>query len=313
MESKISGRYLSRYYFISIIPIFYELIFLYFFDTNAGLEVMKNTIKHHKLNQKNYSKNPSDFKKLEDLNSYLIYRDVSVLLEKHLFNRISVDHVIHILDIGCSVGTSIIHFSQKIKSFGFNIKVTGIDLNAVTLNTAAKRLPDVKFKQITIEDSLKDLGKFDLIICNFVLVEMSTIAMQKLLIKAQKLLHKKGIMVVSNPTTAIYRAENRWYGLNNQFITNRPSLPPKTGFTDWEFTEDQAVTLQIIDPITQKEIVTFHDFLHTEKSYDAAYNVSNLRLLDRHKPLGKLDDEIQWLDEKEKPRLMIDVVTSILS
>ncbi len=272
------------------------------------MNTVDNSLPYHSINQKNYTKHSSEFEKLEQLTSYLVYRDIEFLLLKYLLKNRSKNQPIKILDIGCSVGTSIIHFSQVIQSHGFKTDITGIDLNEATLAKASARLPHVKFKQVAIEDSLEELGQFHLIICNFVLVEMPNKEMKVLLKKAQRLLQEDAIMVVTNPTIFAYCTEYKWYSLNNQFLNNQPGIPPCAKKPRGEFAEDQPVTLQIIDPQTQKEIVTFHDFLHTQASYDGAYCAAELSLLERHCPLGKLEDNIPWLTETKISRMQIDIL-----
>lgn len=268
-----------------------------------------NDIDHYQtLNQESYSKQLYLLKKLEESNSYLIYRDIPILLSKHVPQRISNDQI-NILDIGCSIGTSLLYFTNALQTYDYKLNAMGIDINADALAIARERFPTATFQQISDTDSWDDLGPFDLIICHFVLVEMHSDQMLNLLKKARKLLSSHGLMFVTNPTLDIYYPENDWYGVNNKFVDNIPIKTEGDIKSSLEYRENQTVILQAIDPNTNTEIITFHDFIHSEHAYDTAYQNAGFNLLERYFPMGLSTDKIPWLSELHKPRLRIDILS----
>lgn len=267
-----------------------------------------NIDNYGKLNQESYVKQLHLLQKLEESSSYLIYRDIPMLLSKHLRQRVS-GHTLNILDIGCSIGTSILYFTEALKSYPYEFNITGIDINSEALAVARKRFPMVMFQQISDTHALDDLGQFDLIICHFVLVEMHSDDMLNLLQKTRQLLSPPGLMFMTNPTVDIYDPKNDWYGINNKFIVNAPLEIEAQSDSKIGYAENQTVTLQVIDPKTDTEIITFHDFIHSEQAYDDAYQKAGFSLLDRHFPLGLSTDKIPWLNECHKPRLRIDILS----
>lgn len=261
---------------------------------------------YKQLNQGAYSANIAFLDQLEGVNSYLIYRDLDLLLSKHLL-REKLGKSIRVLDIGCSIGTSLLYFQNVLSKYDYELDILGIDINVEALAYARQRFPDIQFKQISIGESLDKFGKFDLIICNFVLVEMHSDQMLELLIQANTLLTQHGILFSANPTPDIYNPQYDWYGINNRYQNN--SLLWKTAHDVSGYYENQTVTLQILDPRTNKEIITFHDFFHSQEAYEKSYHLAGLCVREQFFPLGCATDNIPWLCEFKTPRLRIDILS----
>ena len=92
-------------------------------------------------------------------------------LKKHLFER-APKPTYRLLDYGCGAGLSTSIYTQIIKEAGHNVEIVGADVSDENLAYAKTKVPEGNFVKIDPNQSLTNLGKFDLIICNFVLVEL---------------------------------------------------------------------------------------------------------------------------------------------
>jgi hypothetical protein len=171
------------------------------------------------------------------------------------------------------------------------------------LNNASQTPPS---KKITPGQSLKDLGVFDLVICNFVLVEVKEPIMLDILKNIYLLLEDTGIALITNCFSKSYKRENKWYTFNNDFKENQPTLKINNKL---KFAEDQPVTVQVFASFGNTRSFTFSDFFHSGASYRNAYEKANLMLLQTHKPKDEKSDSIEWKAEKEHSPYKIHVVT----
>ncbi len=265
-------------------------------------------ITHEKKNQTNYATKAKEHDSLT-LNStlYLAYRDIGDLLKRHLYPRLT-NSKIRLLDFGCGVGLSTEIISSRIMThLNLTVEVLGVDISEENLKIAKEKLPQANFKCITEESKLDDIGQFELIICNFVLVEMNNDDMLKVLNLLQSKLSENGIIIVTNPTGRAYRPENKWCTFNNQFVENVPTKKLKNQEKK-KYHEDQPIKVQILAAEGSTEGFTFFDYYHSGAAYRGAYSAANLKLLETHKPIGKLDDKIEWKSEAEKPPYKIHVL-----
>jgi len=259
---------------------------------------------HDEFNQVNYTK-AADIHNKIDLNStlYLAYRDIPDLLEKHLFSQ-SKKESYKLLDFGCGVGLSTEIISKIVTNAGYKIDIVGIDISDENLKFARLRLPQAKFLKVDPNQPLQNLGNFDLIICNFVLVENKYKEMVKILKIIQPLLMYSGVLIITNCTSKVYQRSNRWYSLNNDFYENEPiETEIKKSL---KFKNDQPVKLQFF---TKNGSFTFFDFFHSEKAYRDAYEISGLELSELHKPLGLKNDGIPWKSEMKYSPYKIHILT----
>lgn len=258
-------------------------------------------VKHKDQNQENYTNKASDHDTLS-LNStlYLAYRDVNELLNRHLYKNIKNNNL-RVLDFGCGVGLSTQIISQQIqKNSEYTLSITGVDINPENLKLAKQKLPDGKFILITPEKTLNALGQFDLIICNFVLVEMQFKEMLLTLTQLRSRLSEQGIILITNPTARAYRFENQWYTFNNQFEENKPKIKLES-HNKLKFQEDQEIKVQVFSSKESDQNFIFHDYFHSGSAYRKAYASASLQLLETYKPIGKPEDNIKWEAEQTTP------------
>lgn len=206
------------------------------------------------LNQKNYSLNPSGHAEFGLKSTlYLAYRDSKKLLTQHLFNR-SSKTTYRICDYGCGAGLSTSIYAKIIKESGYNIEIVGLDVNEENLANARIKVPEGVFIKIDSNQSVESLGNFDLIICNFVLLEHPYIDMLEIIKKLQPLLEETGVLITTNTTRQTYKASNQWYSLNNDFLENIPLEPKGEKLI---LKEDQTVSLAVNDPEKENHYSSF--------------------------------------------------------
>ena len=259
------------------------------------------TVTHREKNQKNYTKKPDNHDELTlDSTMWLAYRDINMLLKQYLFPNIKKNEL-NLLDYGCGVGLSTKAVSQQIKeNTDFSLNITGVDINQENLNIARKKLPASRFIHITSEKDLKNLGNFDLIICNFVLVEIRSNEFLSVLSALRDRLSEHGVLIVTNPTGRAYRQENKWYTFGNHFPENKPTRQSQS-HTKLKFDENQPIKVQLFTSKDKASSFTFYDFFHSGSSYRKAYQAAGLKLLATHKPLGLSNDNIEWRSEVKVP------------
>lgn len=264
---------------------------------------------HKHQNQKNYSENASDHNKLGlDSTLYLAYRDIGNLLKRHFYHKITNNNI-RFLDFGCGVGLSTeIVLNQLKQNTQYIIEAIGVDISDKNLEISRNKIPNAKFQLISENDKLNDIGLFDLIICNFVLVEMTSNSMLGILKKLKTKLSENGILIVTNPTAKAYRQENQWYTFNNKFSENIPSQKIEMK-KKMKYQEDQPIKVQVFASGDREKSFTFFDYFHSGSGYREAYNLAGLKLLETHKPIGvKEEDGIDWKSELMKAPYKIHVL-----
>ncbi|MBA2652079.1 MAG: methyltransferase domain-containing protein [Tatlockia sp.] len=261
--------------------------------------------KYEDINQQNYNKDAKSHAKF-NLNStlYLAYRDSDMLLKTHLFERLPKKSY-RVLDYGCGTGLSTSIYAQIITESGYELEIIGADINNENLTIAQNSIANGKFIHITPDQDLKFLGKFDLIICNFVLVEHPFEEMLDIVKRLQPLLDVTGVLITTNATRQAYKTSNKWYTLKNDFQEN---LPQEVTTSNSRLKDDQPVSLAVLDPVKKSEMFRFYDFFHSGKSYQKAYLCAGLELMQTHRPLGTLNDGIPWESEKDATPYKIHVL-----
>lgn len=251
---------------------------------------------YKKRNQENYNLSASSHAKFGlDSTLYLAYRDAGNILQKHLFSR-SSKSTFRILDYGCGAGLSTSIYMQIVKAAGYSVEIVGADISEDNLVFAKEKVPEGLFVKILAHQELDILGKFDLIICNFVLIEIPYHDLEKTVTKLQTLLHDSGLFITTNTTRQAYKYSNSWYTLNNKFEDNTPK-ELKGG--KLRLMEDQKVSLAVKNPETEQQLFRFFDFFHSGRAFRNAYKKASLKLVETYRPLGVASDGIPWKSEME--------------
>jgi len=263
---------------------------------------------HAEMNQINYAKNAITHGEL-GLNStlFLAYRDLPILIKKYLLPKLEKTKI-RVLDVGCGAGLSTELICKILTMEKLEGEFYGLDISKDNLELAKKRVPFAKFIQTNdlIDENL--LKNFDLVICNFVLVENTQTNMIALLKNIHSYLNKTGIAIITNCAIAAYKKDNKWYTFNNDF----PENTPQTSINGKDkFAEDQPIKVEVFTSYKSPLSFTFFDFFHSGAAYKNTYEAVGLELLKTHKPIGKESDNIAWLDEVVKSPYKIHVVSKM--
>ncbi|HHS8316166.1 TPA: class I SAM-dependent methyltransferase [Legionella pneumophila] len=269
---------------------------------------MHNSLSDHsKKNQENYKSQAVKHSELAlDSTLYLAYRDIPSLLEQYLYQGSSSKKSFKILDYGCGAGLSTELVENIILNAGHKAETIGVDISDENITFAKKRLPHAEFFKISPNQSINHLGKFDLIICNFVLVELRNDEMDQVLKNIESLLDSSGIAIITNCSSKVYKTSNHWYTLNNNFHENQNSCNENP---DKKFIEDQPIKLEVFSAHQSKISFTFFDFFHSGRAYKQKYLANGLDLKATHKPLGKSSDNKEWKSEMQYSPYKIHVLT----
>ncbi|HDS3856721.1 TPA: methyltransferase domain-containing protein [Legionella pneumophila] len=262
---------------------------------------------HSKKNQENYNHLAVKHNELAlDSTLYLAYRDIPSLLDKYLFSNSGTKTIYKMLDYGCGAGLSTSLVENMFLHAGYKVETCGIDINQENIQFAKNRLPHVQFSQIAPNQSLNHLGKFDLIVCNFVLVELKEHEMDLVLKNIELLLSSSGIALITNCSSKVYKTNNNWYTLNNKFQENTAI---GTENPDKKFIEDQPIKLEVFSENQSNISFTFFDFFHSGSTYKQKYIANGLDLKTTHKPLGLTSDNKKWKSEMEYSPYKIHVLS----
>lgn len=262
-----------------------------------------STEKYENLNQANYKLHALEHAKFNLQSTlFLAYRDVNILLKKHLVDR-AIKQKFRLLDYGCGTGLSTFVYAETLSQMGCEVEVFGVDISLENLSIARSNFPAGSFLHINSIEEMSFEEPFDLIICNFVLLELPQNQLRQVLDKLNSVINQEGILVVTNASRQSYDSSNRWYTLNNNFLQNKPQ-----NATSNKIENGQQVSLAVKDPISGIELFKFHDFYYSSKSYANAFKESGFTIKETYKPLGKSEDGIPWLSEKEVSPYKIHVL-----
>lgn len=124
------------------------------------------------------------------------YRQVSLGEVEKIVSLVEAEP--DVLDIGCGTGELARQFHQ------LNCAVTGIDLSDVAIKKAKEASPTgIDFKVLDVEeDSLKDLGEYDIVSMKLVFAFIKDKG--EVISKIKNLLKPGGVLVVINPVITDY-------------------------------------------------------------------------------------------------------------
>lgn len=259
---------------------------------------MSSPRSHEKQNQTNYDKDAQIHGKMGlDSTLFLAYRDVPALLRKHLFEKTPKERY-RFLDYGCGAGLSTELVATIIAKSGYQVDTCGVDVNTENLKLAAERMPKASFFNISKSEFPAELTKdmFDVITCNFVLLEHKEKEMADIIKAIRPLLSDSGILIVTNCNGKAYDRRNKWYSSNNDFPENESTPLPIS--RKLKFMEDQPVKVEVMTRNIGSSF-TFFDFFHSGSAYRKAFKQAGLLLADTHKPMGVDLDGMDWAAEKE--------------
>ena len=214
---------------------------------------------------------------------FLAFRDLPGILAAHVRGRSA-------LDFGCGAGRS----TRFLKGLGF--ETIGVDVAEEMLEHARAKDPGGRYLRIE-GDRPGELGSdaYDLILAAFTFDNIPTEEQKGEVF--QRLRHHLGpdgriVTIVSAPE--IYTHE--WVSFSTKdFPENRAA---RSG---------DRVRIIITDGPDRRPV---EDIVCTEQSYRRIYERAGLELMGRHAPLGRPDEPIPWVTERDIAPWVIDVLGS---
>ena len=236
---------------------------------------------------------------------FLAHRDLPYIFCEHLLqHNIKVKY--KVLDFGCGSGATAKVIHDMLQMLGVDVELYGLDINEKNVAVARKENPAGKFEWCEKGKVPAGWQDFDLVICNFVLLENKFDDMLTILKNINGLLNDKGIAIITSNTAKTYDRQNQWNSFNTNHPENTPTVfsPEKNKL---KRVEGQSVKKTMHDK-NGKTLFTFFDIFHPRHVYKKAYELAGLSIVASRKPLGTEHDGIEWKSETHTPPYRIDVI-----
>lgn len=223
-----------------------------------------------------YEKFAESYSKLEIKDTYyLAYRDIPNLIKRYVVGNKA-------LDFGCGSGRS----TRFLKELGFNI--VGLDHNSNMIKQAKKLDQNNSYELLMKEEfPFKDFS-FDLIFSTAVFMEIpSKNKMDSIMIQMYRVLKIGGKVIIVTDAEGMYKKDCLSF-----------TYPDKT-----EINSGDKVRLIVNDTG-----IEFQDYYWKEKDYLEVFSNSGFKVLEIFKPLGKKEDQYNWISENKHPHWTIFVL-----
>lgn len=178
----------------------------------------------------------------------------------------------HALDYGCGHG----HSSRILADKGFI--VTGVDINPHMIELAKQKNNNIEL--LTIEPMQLPFASktFDLILSNFVLLELNSLENIQLYLTAAK---------------EVLKDDGYFIAITSSINMHNPNL--KSPVMDANFPENRHAKSGDLVRVKLKDIdLTFTDYLWTEQDYRLAFANAGFKICQVHYPLGNENDQFVW-------------------
>ncbi len=201
---------------------------------------------------------------------YLAYRDLPRIISDHVNGKDA-------LDFGCGSGRS----TRFLRKMGF--RVVGVDISENMVRRAGRMDPMGDYRVIE-EGDFSQFGdsSFNLILAAFPFDNIPTMEKKVMNLKAMKrILKEDGVIINLVSSPEIYFHE--WASFSTKkFPKNKEA---KSG----------DIVRIIQSDIDDKRPV--EDILWTDEAYQETYAKSGLTIINVYRPLGKVDEPYQWVNE----------------
>jgi WD40 repeat protein/SAM-dependent methyltransferase len=198
---------------------------------------------------------------------YLGFRDIPALLAKHVTGRKALDY-------GCGAGRS----TRFLKGLGF--EAVGVDISMDMLSKAVRQDESGAYHHISSGRLPFNAATFDLVFSSFVFIEVPTLGDISFILRdIKRVLKADGRFVLL--TGPIDRIKGNWVSFSYDFPEN-----------DKVFSSGDTVKLQI-----RGTPVVLYDYYWPDEDLRRVFGDIGFKLFEMHKPLGREDDPIEWLDE----------------
>ncbi|MGI9275319.1 MAG: class I SAM-dependent methyltransferase [Endozoicomonas sp.] len=202
---------------------------------------------------------------------FLVQRDLPGLLQRYVQTGTNT------LDYGCGPGMMI----PLLQASGFQVE--GMDISPEMLSEALKRNKRIAFTHIDSANIPRSDNSYDLAMLSYVLLEMaSKEEMLPVLEEIFRVLKPGGILVSVTASEEKYKYD--WLVVDNDFPDNRV------------LTSGSPVKLRL-----KGSTLTFHDYFWFDSDDREVFSKAGFTLLERHQPLGRIEDGMPWKDEMTFP------------
>ncbi|HXW53249.1 MAG TPA: class I SAM-dependent methyltransferase [Myxococcota bacterium] len=196
--------------------------------------------------------------------SYLIYRDLPLLLNKYISKG-------RALDYGCGPGLS----TRFLANLGF--EVIGVDINKNMLEAAFVEPDGTPFAWIKHAKTPFAADTFDLVLSVMVLLEMPSLdRVQEAVNEITRVLKPGGIFLAAVGSEHFHKYE--WIDKTTFDIDKCQNLAPGDVFYGY----------------SKSTGIRFRDYFYSNQNYIDVFDRSNLKLLEIHRALGLADEEMPW-------------------
>lgn len=226
-----------------------------------------------------YSKYAKEYSELGINNTYHVaYRDLPKILKKYSKGILALDY-------GCGTGRS----TQFLKRLGLD--VIGVDISKDMIKKAKSIDKKGKYSLIKSGDlSLFDKETFDVILSAFTFDGIfSKKEMIKISKEMERVLKKDGVIINITSSPDLYF--HNWASFISNFPENHKA----------KFGDKVKITVR------GTNIVVF-DCLFSDKDYREIFKKANLKVLKNYKPLGKKNEEYNWINETMIPPWFIYIL-----
>jgi SAM-dependent methyltransferase len=211
---------------------------------------------------------------------YLAFRDLPMLLHKHVCGRRAVD-------FGCGAGRS----TRFLRELGF--EVIGVDVSQVMLEQARARDPNGDYR-LVVDGALAEFGSgaLDLALAAFTFDNVPTHQKTSALLELRRVLAPGGRLVLVVSSAAIYCHE--WASFSTRdYPANRSAR------------DGDPVRILMLDVPDRRPVV---DILCGDTHYRELFQIAGLRVVEVITPLATGEEPVQWVSETTIPAWTIYVL-----
>lgn len=202
---------------------------------------------------------------------YLAYRDLPAIIGKHVLGRSA-------LDFGCGAGRS----TRFLRKLGF--EAVGVDISEQMIARAKELDPQGDYEVVTEEGLLQlPAGAFDLVQSVFTFDNVPQEEKVGLCRALKRLLKQDGCLVSLVSTPEIYTHE--WASFSTKDFPG-----------NWSASTGDKVMTVMLDVEDRRPV---EDIFCRDEDYRSIYQEVGLTVVQTYRPLGRLDEPHNWLNETE--------------
>jgi ubiquinone/menaquinone biosynthesis C-methylase UbiE len=203
---------------------------------------------------------------IQEGTAWLIFRDLPALVGKYVTGKKALDY-------GCGTGRS----TRFLRDIG--LEPLGVDISEKMLTQAIHIDPRPHYLKIASGKIPVPDSSYDCVLSCLVLFDVSTKAeLIAIMQEMSRILKEGGICIIVTGSEEMYK--HKWLSLDVDYPENKTL---QSG-------QNAKVRLKEFDMV-------FHDFFWTNQDCEELIKASQLKLVEKHFPLGEKGDGFPWIDE----------------